>query len=198
LQPAIDYQQLGQRAFAAVTFTSNFLFWMEADYFDLASRQKRLLRTWSLSLEWQFYLIYPLILAAIWRFAPSRRAVLIALSVLSAVSFVASVLVTGPHPSAAFYLLPTRAWELLAGGLVALAPLRRASSSTRLALEGAGVALIAFAVLFFQRPYAAARMASARADRRRLARHPRSARAVDFDRESRRPMARRLRPVSLG
>jgi peptidoglycan/LPS O-acetylase OafA/YrhL len=149
LQPAIDYQQLGQRAVAAVTFTSNFLFWMEADYFDLASREKWLLHTWSLSLEWQFYLLYPLILAAIWRFAPSRHAVLIALPILAAVSFLASVVITRTQPSAAFYLLPTRAWELLAGGLVALAPLKRASSSTRLALESAGIALIAFAVLFF-------------------------------------------------
>ena len=57
-----DYRKLAKHSVAALTFSSNVTFWKESGYFDVASHEKWLLHTWSLSVEWQFYLLYPLIL----------------------------------------------------------------------------------------------------------------------------------------
>jgi peptidoglycan/LPS O-acetylase OafA/YrhL len=116
--PVLDYRQLGQHAALALAFVSNIKFWREAGYFDAASHDKWLLHTWSLSVEWQFYLILPLVLMLLWRLWPSRRAITGWLLAGFVVSLVLSIVVTPLRPTAAFYLLPTRAWEMLAGGLV--------------------------------------------------------------------------------
>lgn len=118
--PAQDYKALAQQAAYSMVFLSNAKFWMEAGYFDASSHEKWLLHTWSLSVEWQFYLLLPLVLAAVWRWRRGGTwlpAVLIAGTLLS---FLLSVVVTPLNPSAAFYLLPMRAWEMLAGGLIFL------------------------------------------------------------------------------
>ena len=69
-----DYKMLGSHAVYAMSFLSNVEFWQEAGYFDVASHEKWLLHTWSLSVEWQFYLILPLLLWAVWRVRPGRAA----------------------------------------------------------------------------------------------------------------------------
>ncbi len=71
-----DYQQLGRHAKESLLFTSNLRFLAEAGYFDTASHEKWLLHTWSLSVEWQFYLLYPLILMGLWRLTPGIRPLL--------------------------------------------------------------------------------------------------------------------------
>ena len=68
-----DYQQVGRHARESVFFTSNLRYLSEAGYFDVVSSEKWLLHTWSLSVEWQFYLLYPLVLALFYRLFPSRR-----------------------------------------------------------------------------------------------------------------------------
>lgn len=115
--PAVDYRQLSQHALAALAFVSNITFWREIDYFDTSTQAKWLLHTWSLSVEWQFYLVLPVALALLWRWRQSRRLVALALAIALAASLMLSTILAG-HPGTAFYLLPTRAWELLAGGLV--------------------------------------------------------------------------------
>ena len=57
-----DYKALGKHAASSVTFVSNVTYWLESGYFDALASEKWLLHTWSLSVEWQFYLIYPLVL----------------------------------------------------------------------------------------------------------------------------------------
>ncbi|MFZ6750486.1 acyltransferase family protein [Undibacterium sp. Ren11W] len=119
-----DYLMLGTHVIASLLFVSNLKYWDEAGYFDLASHDKWLLHTWSLSVEWQFYLILPLLLWGAWRLWPGRRTQIAVLLGALLLSFSASLWVTAFRPSMAFYLLHTRAWEMLAGGLVLLASAR--------------------------------------------------------------------------
>ena len=119
--PSDDYQQLGKHCIAAITFISNIIFWQEAGYFDVESHDKWLLHTWSLSIEWQFYLIFPLLIKLIWKILPSRRSVTIALIIGTICSFSFLINLTTERSSEGFYLLPSRAWEFLIGGLMYLA-----------------------------------------------------------------------------
>jgi peptidoglycan/LPS O-acetylase OafA/YrhL len=105
------------RSLLATLFSvSNFFFWHQAGYFDEASLIKPLLHTWSLAVEEQFYIIFPLFLLAARRFFPKRlKAAIIGITI---VSFVAAVLTVHSSATAAFYFAPLRAWELLIGTIV--------------------------------------------------------------------------------
>lgn len=123
LLPA-EYASLGWSAASQAVFLANVFFWRDSGYFSDAAHEKPLLHTWSLAVEEQFYLIVPWVLWALYRlFSQSRqRAVVVALVGASAVSLAMSIYGVARHPSAAFYLLPTRAWELLCGSIVAFMP----------------------------------------------------------------------------
>ncbi|MEP7171918.1 MAG: acyltransferase family protein [Aestuariivirga sp.] len=108
----------GKSAVAASLFVSNMLFWKEAGYFDTVAEFKPLLHTWSLSVEEQFYVFYPLLLFAMNRLTRVGR--LSFLSIVVAASFLLSVYWVGKQPVSAFYLLPSRFWELGVGGLLAI------------------------------------------------------------------------------
>jgi peptidoglycan/LPS O-acetylase OafA/YrhL len=150
LLPA-EYKTLATHAIYSLSFLSNIEFWQEAGYFDLASHQKWLLHTWSLSVEWQFYMILPLALWATWLVKPGRAAQRWALAILFAVSLLLSVPLTRADPVAAFFLLHTRAWEMLAGGLVAVfAHPQALSAGYRRCLEVGGLALILVSVTIFE------------------------------------------------
>lgn len=149
LLSATDYRQLGQHAATALAFVSNFKFWREAGYFDVASHEKWLLHTWSLSVEWQFYLLLPLILMMLWHWWPTRRAMIGWLLAGFVASLLLSVVVTPIKPGASFYLLPTRAWEMLAGGLVfVLAGRWQLTLMQQRAIEWTGFALILGSISF--------------------------------------------------
>jgi peptidoglycan/LPS O-acetylase OafA/YrhL len=111
------YKQLGKHAVSALLFYSNFVFSHKAGYFDVASRENWLLHTWSLSVEWQFYILYPLLLMALQKFSGGKF-MKRGIAALFFVSLLSSIAVTSCSPVSAFYLLPTRAWEMMAGGLV--------------------------------------------------------------------------------
>lgn len=115
------YEELGKQVIALVLCVSNVKFWRETGgYFDTASDEKPLLHTWSLSVEEQFYFIIPIALFLVFRF--KREKLALPLIILTCVmSFAASVYASVNHPSANFYLLPTRAWELGVGSLLAFA-----------------------------------------------------------------------------
>lgn len=141
---------------SALLFVSNMLFWKKAGYFGAPADSMWFLHTWSLSVEWQFYLLYPVVLAIAFPFLPSRSARLGLLAAGFAVSLSLSVLAGEAIAntrivSAGFYMLPTRAWEMLAGGLVALWPLRQADTLPRLPvlLELAGLMLIGTGLALF-------------------------------------------------
>lgn len=115
-----DLETFTYSVLAVVTFTSNFLFWSETDYFATTAELQPMLHTWSLAVEEQYYIIFPPLMLLIWRRKPF--AILAALLV---VSFFLAEWALGIDPAAAFFLLPMRAWELLGGALAALY-LRRA------------------------------------------------------------------------
>jgi len=144
-----EYQTLGKHARDSLFFKSNIRYLSESGYFDVASQQKWLLHTWSLSVEWQFYLIYPLVLLGVHKVLPGRRALLAVHLIAILGSFVACVLLTRKDSEIAFFLLQSRAWELLLGGLVFLLG-ERARHWGRWArsMEWLGFALIIIALLF--------------------------------------------------
>lgn len=112
-----DLKLFGQSLFAVSTFWSNILFWRKSGYFESASELNPMLHTWSLAVEEQFYLLFPVFLLLVWRFG-SRWLITILLLIL-VVSLAVAHYAAYTRPSAAFYLLPTRGWELLIGALAA-------------------------------------------------------------------------------
>jgi len=119
--PTPDYKTLGAQSVDALSFMSNIYFWMRTGYFDSAAYEKWLLHTWSLSVEWQFYLLYPLLITLVWKLRAQLSSIWALLILLFVGSLVSSILITPHDSTAAFYGLHTRAWEMAAGGLVYLA-----------------------------------------------------------------------------
>lgn len=145
-----DYRMLATHAITALVFISNMKFWREAGYFDTASHEKLLLHTWSLSVEWQFYILFPLILVILWKLIPNRKFMGFMLVAGFLVSLAISVIMTPRTPVAAFYLLPARAWEMLAGGLVYFYGHQLLiNRSLSRALELLGFGLIVLSLAFF-------------------------------------------------
>ncbi len=114
-----DLKQFGASVIAAVAFYSNFLFRREAvaGYFETSAATKPLLHTWSLSIEEQFYLVFPLYLFLITRIIPKHR--IATTFALAALSLLANVIRVYDHPIDTFFLPFTRAWELALGALLA-------------------------------------------------------------------------------
>jgi len=108
-----NLKDFGQSLMAVSTFSSNILFWLESGYFDTAAELKPLLHTWSLAVEEQYYILFPIFLLMAWRLG--IKWILVLLSFVFIVSL--GIAHWGGYniPSAAFYLLPTRGWELLVG-----------------------------------------------------------------------------------
>jgi peptidoglycan/LPS O-acetylase OafA/YrhL len=143
LLPVADYKALGAQTVASVAFLSNVKFWLEAGYFDVSSHDKWMLHTWSLAVEWQFYLMLPLVLALIWKLRPGRLPIIWAVATMLLVSYALSVALTPMKPTGSFFMLPTRAWEMLAGGLVYLLATRLTLNSLqRRAIEAIGLVLM--------------------------------------------------------
>ncbi|MET0264305.1 MAG: acyltransferase family protein [Duganella sp.] len=150
LIPAKDLSILAEQARSAIFFVSNVKFWRETGYFSAGAHTIWLLHTWSLSVEWQFYVILPFMMLAIWKIFPSRRAMLWMLIVLGSASLALCMIWVLKKPGTAFFLLPTRAWEMVAGGVVALLAQRPpASVGARRVLEWGGLGLIALSILTF-------------------------------------------------
>ena len=112
-----DLKDFGQSLIAVSTFSYNILFWLESGYFDAASELKPLLHTWSLAVEEQFYIFFPIFLILTWRFGV--KWVLIFLASLFFISLGIAHWGSYNSPSASFFLLPTRGWELLVGTFAA-------------------------------------------------------------------------------
>jgi len=116
-------EDFGRSVIAVVFFASNILFWQDIDYFAPAAEDNPLLHTWSLAVEEQFYIFFPILLLWLWRFG-RNPAFYVVLGICIASLLLAEL---GSHtaPGATFYLLHTRAWELGAGSLCAFALNRR-------------------------------------------------------------------------
>lgn len=141
-------ERYGESLIATTLFSSNFLFFTEAGYFDTASHEKPLLHTWSLAVEEQFYLLWPLILGTFFRFRAERY--LYAFLVTGVIGSFA-LAAAGPIWSVAgtFFLPFTRAWELGLGALLAVRPPRVENWKLREVGAAAGLAAIIVAITAF-------------------------------------------------
>lgn len=143
-----QYGDLGKSTLATLAFISNIKFWRGAGYFEGAAEFTALLHTWSLAVEEQFYIIFPVVLGLLLRNRPKWLAPLVAITAL--LSFLLSAVGVYLSPSATFYLIPTRAWELLIGAALALDLVPRIGSArAREALAAAGLAAVLVAVVLY-------------------------------------------------
>jgi peptidoglycan/LPS O-acetylase OafA/YrhL len=144
--PLDDLRETIRTIKSSLLFSSNFSFAESGNYFAAPLHENWLLHTWSLSVEWQFYLLYPVLIMGLHKCfgADKTRFALVALALIS---LLASIVVTRVNPTFAFYMLPARAWEMIAGGLVFLFPLRLSQRGGAIC-EGFGLA-IAVSVLGF-------------------------------------------------
>ncbi|SPF79011.1 O-acetyltransferase OatA [Aliiroseovarius pelagivivens] len=138
-----DYSQ---SVVAVSLFSSNFLFWMESGYFEAGADLKPLLHTWSLAIEEQFYVVFPVLLFVLWKLG--RRAVIWILALMALVSLGLAEWGWRDHPAANFFLAPGRVWELLAGSFCAFALQRRALPGND-AAAALGILAIALSVFLF-------------------------------------------------
>ncbi|PIV78781.1 MAG: acyltransferase, partial [Rhodobacteraceae bacterium CG17_big_fil_post_rev_8_21_14_2_50_63_15] len=147
------FAELTLEAALSQLYVVNFHFWRSVNYFGLHADGVPLLHMWSLAVEEQFYIFYPVFLILLHRHA--RRPLLPILMAVMLASFALGWFATGWKPWAAFYLLPTRAWELLAGGVLALAVARARPSKGLVQIAGpVGLALIALTLALADRGFA--------------------------------------------
>lgn len=121
LVPVLEYKELSQSIASIGLFVSNMFFWYKSDYFAQSSELQPLLHTWSLSVEEQFYFIWPLLLMLLFKFRQRIKPYLVVI-LLTFMSLIFSQLMISHDSSAAFYWAPSRFWELSAGGLLAFLP----------------------------------------------------------------------------
>ncbi|GGJ92345.1 acyltransferase [Pseudomonas matsuisoli] len=146
----VERHELAKSALSSVLFSSNIFFWTTSGYFDGAAELAPLLHTWSLGVEEQFYIIFPIVLLVAYRFFRSKLLLLVGLMVVG--SFALSVVGVIYKPKATFYLLPFRAWELGIGALIALSSIESSrylgAKHVRTGLGLLGLSLIAFAYIY--------------------------------------------------
>lgn len=119
---ANEYKQLGKHIVASAGFVSNFVLWKESGYFDNVAITKPLLHLWSLGVEEQFYIFWPILLWAAWK---KRLNLLTVTAIVAVISFYSNIIGTKENPVAAFYSPQTRFWELLVGSMLAWSTLHK-------------------------------------------------------------------------
>lgn len=136
-----DYQYLAKQVEKSTLFTSNILFSKGGGYFDTNEKTKWLLHTWTLSVEWQFYIFYPLLIVCLKKIfnISTIKKIILALCILS---FSYCVFATYHNPISAYFLISSRAWEMLLGGLAFLFPLVIRNLRIATSLQILGIILI--------------------------------------------------------
>ncbi len=141
------YRDLFQTMFATSLFNSNLLIYLKSGYFARIAELKPFLHTWSLSVEEQYYLIFPLLLMLFWRLG---RLISLSLFVVILISSFLFCLSDFIHTNANFLLLPSRAWELLAGSIVAIIIQKKSFQSNNFFATLGFIAII-YSVFYFER-----------------------------------------------
>jgi peptidoglycan/LPS O-acetylase OafA/YrhL len=148
-----DMKEFSQSLVAVPVFASNILFWSESGYFDTAAELKPLIHTWSLAVEEQYYVLFPLFLMLFWKLG--KRRLLYILGLVFAASLALAQWAAYSEPAAAFYLLPTRTWELLIGVFAAffLSQAKRKEFSKRSSdfAGWLGITLILYAIFNYSK-----------------------------------------------
>lgn len=123
-----EYKQLGEHIAGGAGFVSNFIFWGDSGYFDNSAQAKPLLHLWSLAIEEQFYIFWPLLLALAWK---HRWGFLKITALIALVSFAANIYLTNNNLIEAFYSPLPRSWELMVGGVLAFIALHKPQLNSR-------------------------------------------------------------------
>ena len=148
-----ELKNFGQSLVSTTFFSNNILLALTADYWALASEFKPLLHTWSLGVEEQYYLLFPLLMILGWKLF--RRHLAVVLGVAAILSFSAANWGLFKKPELTFYLLPTRAWEILVGALAAFYMAGKKNANGKHLfnelLSGTGLCLIVASVFFMGR-----------------------------------------------
>ena len=143
-----EYRQLGKHVLSGAGFVSNLVLWNESGYFDTASEEKPFLHLWSLGVEEQFYIVWPLLLALAWKWKHNFLPIIFSVAV---VSFTLNVFTVERDSVAAFYSPITRFWELMIGGLLAYILSHRSArfgkKSTLISAVGLALILLSAAIL---------------------------------------------------
>jgi peptidoglycan/LPS O-acetylase OafA/YrhL len=140
------YETISKHVTSSLGFFSNVTYWKESGYFEAASHEKWLLHTWSLSTEWQFYIILPITLILMRKFFSLNTTKYIFL-LGTLLGFVFCVIATYKWPDPAYYLLPSRAWEMMVGGIAYLYPIKIKEARKRI-IEWVGLILIIGSYVF--------------------------------------------------
>ncbi len=144
-----QFQEYAESILASLLFGSNIFFWNNDSYQAEVSAFKPFLHTWSLSVEEQYYVLFPIGLFLAWKFLRPTIGILLGLGLLA--SLLLANWGSQRYPVAAFYLLPTRGWELFAGAWLANLEFkngRRIPSALHDYLPGVGLALVLYSLLF--------------------------------------------------
>jgi len=126
LLPAGELVAYSKSITAVSLFVSNFFFWLDGGYFEVSSDLKPLLHTWSLAVEEQFYIFFPIFLIFLWRLG--KKFILPVIFITAIIGLVLAQIFTQTNPTASFFLLPSRAWELAMGALAAIALFNKSAS----------------------------------------------------------------------
>jgi peptidoglycan/LPS O-acetylase OafA/YrhL len=153
LLPA-EMNSFSQSIVAVSVFSSNIFYYLKTNYFDTAAEQSPLIHTWSLAVEEQYYLFFPIFLLLTWR--SGKQWTVAMLAVIAMLSLAVAQWGSLTHPAFTFFLLPTRGWELLVGALVAFFLFARESDTTKRArisqsFSAIGLFLITYSVLAFDK-----------------------------------------------
>jgi peptidoglycan/LPS O-acetylase OafA/YrhL len=145
-----ETRDIGKSIAASIFFISNILFYTSSSYFDHKMELNPVLHTWSLSVEEQFYVLFPILVYSMRTLTHKKR--LLVLLFFALASFAASAVQVYREPTAAFYLVHFRAWELLIGSLLALKAFPAIAKPWQIeSLSGLGLALIAAGLIFYSK-----------------------------------------------
>ncbi len=147
-----ELKEFGKSLLAVSSFSSNILFWQTSDYFAATAQQIPLLHTWTLAVEEQFYIIFPIFMMLFWAFG--KRFLIIIIGSIALVSLFLAEWGWREFPEANFFLLPTRMWELMIGVLVAFYLFNKQQAKSYMvnqSLSLAGLVLIIIPLFFFDK-----------------------------------------------
>lgn len=143
----LTYQLVGQHGLSSLLFISNIIYNSESGYFDTTSFSKLFLHTWSLSVEWQFYILYPILIYSASRYTSTSK-IKLALLFFFFIFLLVGVITTQTNKSAAYFLIYSRGWEMIAGGLAFIYPLKTNGKIKKI-LELTGITLIITSFFIF-------------------------------------------------
>ena len=145
-----DLKNFSQSLVAVSIFVSNIHFWLTSEYFDSPSELKPLLHSWSIAVEEQYYILFPIFLLMIWRFG--KKWIILSLTLIAIASLIYAHLQFAHNPSFTFYSLPTRAFEILIGSLISFyANHKKNIISTNQTFSLAGLILVLYAIFTFDK-----------------------------------------------